>query len=353
MKIFVPGRTEIIGNHTDHQLGRVIASAVKPGMTAYCRKFDRLSAKVVSGGRRPMILDLSELGPRKEEEGSTQALIRGMCCALKKRGYKLGGFTAEVSSQLRSGGGLSSSAAFCVLIGRIVSELYNGGEIDPVTLAKCAQEAENIHFGKPSGLMDQLACAIGKAVYIDFLTEEIVPIDCDFSAMGLTLCLVDTGGSHAGLTSDYALIRSDMNAVASAYGKEVLAYVNPTEFVERGFENERAALRAQHFFEENERVPLMRTAMEKGDREECLRIMNLSGRSSEEKLRNIRCEAGDDRLERGLELSAKLLEGKGAWRVHGGGFAGCVQALVPADYYEIYANALDESFGQGSCFKIM
>jgi len=353
MKIFVPGRTEIIGNHTDHQLGRVIASAVKPGMTAKCRPFSGLSAKVTSGGRKPMILDLSDLSPRKEEEGSTSGLIRGMCCALKKRGYKLGGFTAEVTSQLRSGGGLSSSAAFCVLMGRIVSELYNGGEIDPVTLARCAQEAENIHFGKPSGLMDQLACAIGKAVYIDFLSGDIVPIDCDFGSMGLTLCLTDTGGSHAGLTADYAEIREDMNAVAAAYGKEVLGYVNYSEFSAGTFENARAALRAQHFFEENERVPLMREAMASGNAQECLRIMNLSGRSSEDKLKNIRCDAGDDRLEKGIELSAKLLEGKGAWRVHGGGFAGCVQALVPADYFQSYANAMDASFGLGSCFKIM
>lgn len=353
MKIFVPGRTEIIGNHTDHQLGRVIASAVQPGMTAHCEKASDGVAKVRSDGRRPMYVDLSALEPVKKEEGTTLALIRGMACALKKRGYTVGGFTAEVRSELRSGGGLSSSAAFCVLIGRILSELYNGGGIDPVTLARCAQEAENIHFGKPSGLMDQLACAIGKAVYIDFATDEIAPLDCDFGAMGLTLCLTDTGGSHAGLTADYAAIREDMNAVAAAYGKDVLRYVNYDEFKHEGFEDARAALRAQHFFEENERVPLMRDAMQKGDRDACLRLMNLSGRSSEEQLRNIRCEAGDDRLEKGIELSASLLEGKGAWRVHGGGFAGCVQALVPTDYFKTYAKAMEASFGLGSCFKIM
>lgn len=353
MKIFVPGRTEIIGNHTDHQLGRVIASAVKPGMTAVCEKTADSIAKVRSDGRRPMLVDLSDTRPVKKEEGTTLALIRGMACALKKRGYKLGGFTADVRSELRSGGGLSSSAAFCVLMGRIISELYNGGEIDPVTLARCAQEAENIHFAKPSGLMDQLACAIGKAVYIDFATEEIVPLDCDFAAMGLTLCLTDTGGSHAGLTEDYAAIRRDMNAVAAAYGKEVLRYVNPEEFKTKGFDDPGAALRAEHFFEENERVPLMREAMAKGDREACLKYMNLSGRSSEAKLRNIHCDAGDDRLEKGIELSAKLLEGKGAWRVHGGGFAGCVQALVPTDYFKDYARAMDASFGLNSCFKIM
>ncbi len=353
MKIFVPGRTEIIGNHTDHQLGRVIASAVKPGMTARCRSLEKKIARVQSGKRRPMVVELEDLSPRKEEEGGTQALIRGMCCALEKRGYKVGGFEAEVNSSLRSGGGLSSSAAFCVLMGRIISTLYNGGKIDPVTIARCAQEAENIHFGKPSGLMDQLACAIGKPVYIDFLTEEIVPIDCDFAKMGLVLCLTDTGGSHSNLTADYAAIRSDMNAVASSYGKDVLAYVNPSEFAAKGFGDDSAALRAEHFFEENERVPLMKAAMEKLDREECLRLMNLSGRSSEEKLRNIRCAAGDDRLEQGLKLSAKLLESKGAWRVHGGGFAGCVQALVPEEYFPSYAKAMEASFGLGSCFKIM
>ena len=353
MKIFVPGRTEIIGNHTDHQLGRVIASAVKPGMTANCRAFSGLSAKVTSGGRRPMILDLSDLSPREGETGTTSGLIRGMCCAIKNRGYEIGGFTAEVNSKLRSGGGLSSSAAFCVLMGRIISHLYNGGEIDPVTMAKCAQEAENIHFGKPSGLMDQLACAIGKGIYIDFLTGEIAPIDCDFSSMGLTLCLTDTGGSHAGLTADYAAIREDMNFAAASCGKEVLAYVNREEFEKQSFEREIVRSRSEHFFDENERVPLMREAMEKGNAHECIGLMNLSGRSSEEKLKNIRCDAGDDRLEKGLELSGKLLEGKGAWRVHGGGFAGCVQALVPSDYFEEYAKAMDASFGAGSCFKIM
>ena len=353
MKIFVPGRTEIIGNHTDHQLGRVIASAVKPGMTAVCHRLEGKTARVKSGRRRAMVLELDELSPRCEDEGSTQALIRGVCCALEKRGWKVGGFTAEVDSSLRSGGGLSSSAAFCVLMGKIISVLYNGGRIDPVTLARCAQEAENIHFGKPSGLMDQLACAIGKAVYIDFITEEIVPIDCDFGRMGLVLCLTDTGGSHSNLTADYAAIRGDMNAVAAAYGKDALAYVNPKEFAARGFEDASAALRAEHFFEENDRVPLMRKAMEQLDRDECLRLMNLSGRSSEEKLRNIRCAAGDDRLEKGLELSAKLLEGKGAWRVHGGGFAGCVQALVPEDYFDTYVKTMEASFGLHSCFRIM
>lgn len=353
MEIFVPGRTEIIGNHTDHQLGRVIASAVNLGITARCEKCDEYAVTVRSDGRRAMHVDLLQLEPLKKEEGTTLGLIRGMACALSKRGYKLGGFHAEATSAIRSGGGLSSSAAFCILIGRIFSELYNGGEIDPVTLARCAQEAENIHFGKPSGLMDQLACAIGKPVYIDFYKGEIVPIDCDFSSMGLVLCLTDTGGSHAGLTADYAAIRQDMNAVAAEYGCDVLRKVNFSDFRNKGFSKRDAALRAEHFFEENCRVLLMKEAMERCDRDACIRLMNLSGRSSENKLKNIRCSAGDDRLEKGLQLSAKLLGGRGAWRVHGGGFAGCVQALVPVEYFSEYAGAMDASFGLNSCFKIM
>ena len=353
MKIFVPGRTEIIGNHTDHQQGRVIASAVEIGITAQCSRTSDGTAHVRSDGRRPMHVDLSNLEPVERERGTTLALVRGVACALKKRGYKVGGFRAESRSAIRSGGGLSSSAAFCVLIGRIFSWLYNGGEVDAITLARCAQEAENIHFGKPSGLMDQLACAIGKAVYIDFAEDEIVALDCNFGAMGLTLCLTDTGGSHANLTADYAAIRSDMNAVAASYGKDVLRYVNYNEFLEKGYAESAARLRAEHFFEENERVPLMREAMEKGDAEACLRLMNASGRSSEEKLRNIRCDAGDDRLEKGIELSAKLLAGKGAWRVHGGGFAGCVQALVPTGFFGEYKKSMDASFGLNACFKIM
>ncbi len=353
MKIFVPGRTEIIGNHTDHQLGRVIASAVKPGMTAQCRRMRKPLARVKSGARRPMFVGMDDLAPRKAEEGTTAGLIRGMACAMAKRGYRVEGFCADIESELRSGGGLSSSAAFCVLIGRIISQLYNEGQVDAVTLAKCAQEAENIHFGKPSGLMDQMACAVGKPVYIDFFTDEIIPIDKDFSAMGLTLCLTDTGGSHAGLTADYASIRQDMESAASHFGQKQLRNVSFEEFLAAGLPQDRAYFRALHFFEENERVPMMLKAMQSGDGEECMRLMNLSGRSSEEKLKNIRCDAGDDRLERGLELSAKLLEGRGAWRVHGGGFAGCVQALMPRERFPEYKKEMDSFFGADSCFEIM
>lgn len=353
MKIFVPGRTEITGNHTDHQLGRVIASGVKLGMHAHCRRTGDNVARVKSGNRRPMLVELDSLEPREAEKGTTAALIRGMAWAMSKRGYKVAGFAAEVESDLRSGGGLSSSAAFCVLIGRMISELYNWGKIDPVTIARCAQEAENLHFGKPSGLMDQLACAVVKPVYIDFFTDEIIPIDCSFEQMGLVLCLTDTGGSHAGLTDDYAAIPADMKAVAAHFGKENLRSVDFEEFLASELPRDRAYYRAKHFFEENERVPQMLKAMQSGDGSECMRLMNESGRSSEQQLKNIRCDAGDDKLEKGLALSAKQLEGRGAWRVHGGGFAGCVQALMPKEYYADYAAAMEMEFGAGSCFEIM
>ena len=198
-----------------------------------------------------------------------------------------------------------------------------------------------------------MACAVGKPVYIDFYTDEIIPIDRDFSSMGLTLCLTDTGGSHAGLTADYASIPADMKRIAAHFGKEQLRTVDKEEFLAAGLEKDRAYFRALHFFEENERVPKMLRAMQDGDAGECLRLLNESGRSSEEKLKNIRCDAGDGKLEKGLEVSAALLEGRGAWRVHGGGFAGCVQALMPKEYFAEYAAEMDKEFGAGSCFEIM
>lgn len=353
MKIFVPGRTEIIGNHTDHQKGRVIASAVKPGMYAQCGRLRRPLARVKSGARRPMYIQLSDLRPRKDEEGTTAGLIRGVAAAMKKRGWRVGGFYADVESQLRSGGGLSSSAAFCILIGRIINSLYNDGRIKARVLAECSQEAENVYFGKPSGLMDQMACAEGRAVYMDFLTGEVRTIKGNFSDMGLTLCLTDTGGSHAGLTEDYAAIPADMRSVAQKLGREYLGECSMEEFMAAGLEKDRAWYRALHFFEENSRVPLMLEAMEKNNADECIRLMNDSGRSSELNLKNIRCPSGDDRLLRGLDISARKLEGRGAWRVHGGGFAGCVQALMPESLFEDYKREMDRLFGEGSCFRVL
>lgn len=348
---FAPGRTELAGNHTDHQKGRVLAASVDTGMTARVQPNRDGTVRVASQGFAPFEIDIFDLEPRRRERGTSAALCRGVLCALDELGAQLGGFDAEVSSTLRPGGGLSSSAAFEVLIGRIINGLYNGGTLSPEELARAGQEAENCHFGKPSGLMDQLACAVGGVIYMDFMTRELVRLDTGFERMGLTLCLLDTGGSHDGLTAAYAEIPEDMRSVARRFGCEVLGEVPPEEFLTRSCPagQERRWARAKHFFGENERVPAMRDALAGGDAAAYLRLMNESGRSSETLLRNIRLPEGDDALARGLSLSAALLEGVGAWRVHGGGFAGCVQALMPTAFFPEYREKTEADFGQGAC----
>lgn len=353
MQFFTPGRTEIIGNHTDHQLGRVIASAVSVGIHAEAEKTEDAWIRVHSEDCGDFAIHTEQTAPRPEELGTTAALIRGLVAAFAARGFRVGGFHCSVSSEIPVGGGLSSSAAFTVLVGKILNTFYNDGRIPAGSIAECARDAENLHFGKPSGLMDQMACAVGQAVYMDFMTGEVQALPCDFKSMGLVLCLTDTGGSHAGLTAAYGEIAADMRSIAAELGEELLGYVNQTTFFERDFPQARACDRARHFFEENARVPEMRDAILAGDRGTCLALMNASGRSSERLLRNIRTDAGDDRLEQGLALSARMLEGKGAWRVHGGGFAGCVQALVPVEEFENYCLGMERVFGKGSCNIVM
>ena len=353
-EIFTPGRTELAGNHTDHQKGRILASGVDLGLYAACTKNDERIIRVSSAGYAPFEVNLRQMDVRPKEFGSSLSLVRGMAAAFAELGLEIGGFDAKLRSTLPAGSGLSSSAAFSVMIGRILSELYNDGKVDPVVIARAAQTAENRYFGKPCGLMDQLACSLGHTVYVDFKTNEIEPIVADFGSMGLTLCLTDTGGSHAGLDTSYARIPADMVYVANLFDKGVLADVDPEEFKARGYSAaDRPIRRAMHFFGENERVPKMRDALKRGDGETYMRLMNESGRSSEKLLTNIVTSAtGDTKLAQGLELSAKLLEGKGAWRVHGGGFAGCVQALMPSDYFESYRTAMEKDFGAGTCREI-
>ena len=348
---FSPGRTELAGNHTDHQKGRVLASAVNKGIFAECEPTYDTVVRIKSVGFRSMEINLLDLDVKAEEFGTSNALVRGVAAAFYDLGASVGGFTATLRSDLHSGSGLSSSAAFSVLIARIFNAFYNNNLLEPVAIARIAQQAENLHFGKPCGMMDQLACAIGKPVYIDFMTNEITPVNPDVSRMGLTLCLTDTGGSHAGLDTSYARIPADMRLIASFFGKEVLGEVDPEEFRSKQWDtSDRPVRRATHFFDENERVPLMRDALIRGDADEYIRLMNESGRSSEKYLNNIVTSSTDDRkLEQGLILSEKLLKGKGAWRVHGGGFAGCVQALMPSDYFEFYKSEMEKTFGAGSC----
>lgn len=347
-QFFVPGRTELAGNHTDHQNGRVLAAAVDAGLTAEVSGNADGVIRVISDGFAPFAVGLDDLAPRAAELGTPQALVRGVAAAMRAAGGALCGFDARVTSALKPGGGLSSSAAFEILIGRILNMRCNGGAFDAHALALFGRTAENDYFGKPSGLMDQLACALGSVVYIDFQTGEVRQLHADFAAMGLALCLTDTGGSHAGLTAAYAQIPADMRAVAAQFGAELLADVPPDTFFARRRPG-RAFDRAAHFFAENARVPRLRDALLCGDAKTYLSLMNESGRSSEMLLRNICAPEGDNRLERGLALSAQLLEGVGAWRVHGGGFAGCVQALLPAEAFPAYRAEMDAAFGTGAC----
>lgn len=355
LEYFAPGRTELAGNHTDHQKGRVLASAVQKGIHARAvPNFDN-RIRIRSQGFPDIDISLLNLDVLPEEFGSSKALVRGVASAMYDIGMRLGGFDAEIRSDLVSGSGLSTSAAFAVLIGKIFNGLYNNDELEPIAIAKAAQQAENLHFGKPCGLMDQLASALGKPVYIDFLTNEIIPVNADFSRMGLTLCLTDTGGSHAGLDTSYARIPADMRLIASFFGKELLGQVDPAEFRKKHWDTaDRPVRRATHFFDENDRVPRMRDALIRGDADTYLRLMNESGRSSEKYLNNIVTSATNDRkLESGLLLSEKLLAGKGAWRVHGGGFAGCVQALMPTEYFPAYKREMEKTFGKDKCTELI
>lgn len=354
IKLFTPGRTELSGNHTDHQRGRILAAAVDMGLYAVCSENGGSNINIHSDGFTPISLKTFHMDVRPEEFGTPIALVRGMVAGFTDLGLNVGGFDAEITSTLPSGSGLSSSAAFSVLVGKILSELFNGGTVEPIVIARVAQEAENRYFGKPCGLMDQLTCALGHTIYVDFKTNEIERIDADFEKMGLTLCLTNTGGSHAGLDSTYARISADMIYVANLFSKGTLGDVDPEAFRSKGWSvTDRPVRRAMHFFDENDRVPQMRDALKSGNGAEYMRLMNASGRSSEVLLNNIVTSAtGDTKLAQGLEKSQKLLEGVGAWRVHGGGFAGCVQALMPTDFFPFYKDAMEADFGQGSCNKI-
>jgi galactokinase len=351
----VSGRTELAGNHTDHQKGRILASTIQMGLSARVEPGSGSLIRIKTQGFGPREVNLSQLSVRPREFGSPEALIRGVAASFKELGLKIGGFDAEIRSSLPVGAGLSSSAAFSVLIGRILSELYNDGKVDPLVIARAGQQAENRFFGKPCGLMSQLVCALEHTVYVDFKTMEIQRLDADFASMGLTLCLTETGGSHAGLDSSYARIPADMTYIANLFDKGVLGDVDPAAFRAKGWDPaNRPVRRAMHFFDENERVPQMRDALKNRDGERYLRLMNESGRSSEKLLNNIVTSVtGDTKLAQGLEKSEKLLEGRGAWRVHGGGFAGCVQALMPTDYFETYKSEMEKSFGPGSCREIL
>ena len=354
-----PGRTEIGGNHTDHQQGCVLAAALNLDAIAAAAKTDEPTISIQSVGHKLDIVDLRCLVPIEAECGHAAALIRGMCARLTILGYRVGGFNAHTTSQVLGGSGMSSSAAFEVLVGTIISHLYNDGGIDPVVIAQCGQYAENVYFGKPSGLMDQMACSVGGFVGIDFYEKEtpkIEPVDFDFAATGHHLCIVDTGGSHADLTDEYAAIMQEMRAVAAFFGQEVLSRVTREQIIGeaaalRAALGDRAVLRALHFTADTRRAVLEKEALGRGDFDGFLRLIRQSGKSSFMYLQNVYAIGSprEQGLSLALLLSDTVLGDCGAYRVHGGGFAGTIQAFVPEDLLETYRTTLEAVFGAGSC----
>jgi galactokinase len=353
-QFFCPGRTELAGNHTDHQKGRVIAAAVDEGITAQAQPNNDNVIRIFSQGFDPVQITLDKLWPDKREIGTSAALVRGMAAQLSQLGCSLHGFDAQLSSDLTPGAGLASSAAFSILVGTMIADFSPEPAPSPEQLAHAAQRAENRWFGKPCGLMDQLACALGGCVYIDFLENRILPLACDLDALGLALCLTDTGSSHTQATAEYAAITADMTEIAHLFGQSLLAQVRQADFDQQWPEHitERSWMRARHFFDENWRVSAMTDALGLQDGQRYMELMNQSGRSSETLLQNIETAGCGQDLSAGLAASAKLLRGRGAWRVHGGGFGGCVQALMPEAEFPRYRAAMDALFGVGSCQRI-
>lgn len=354
-----PGRTEIGGNHTDHQRGRVLAAAVNLDTVAAVRVNGTDTIRILSQGYPLCEVDVKELTPRADEINTTPALIRGVAARFAQLGCEVRGFDAYCESTVLPGSGLSSSAAYEVLIGTIVNHLFFEGKVSQAEVAQIGQYAENVFFGKPCGLMDQTASAVGNLVTIDFFDKEhpvIQPVNFDFSACGHALCIIDTRASHADLTDEYAAIPNEIKAVCAHFGKEVLSQINEAEFYAaipalRTSCGDRAVLRAVHFYQDNARVPQQVAALEAGDFAAFLKLVKESGHSSYMYLQNV-IPAGykeHQDVAIALALCEHYLQGKGAFRVHGGGFAGTVQAFVPFEILEDFRSGIDSVLGEGAC----
>lgn len=354
-----PGRTEISGNHTDHQRGRVLAAAVDLDIRAAVRLNGTDTIRVLSQGYPMCQVSLRELTPKAEEINTTAALIRGVVAGFVQRGCPVAGFDAYAQSSVLPGSGLSSSAAFEVLMGTIINHLFFECRATAPEVAGIGQYAENVFFGKPCGLMDQTASAVGGMVSIDFADPEnpvITTVDFDFAACGHAVCIIDSGASHADLTQDYAAIPREMGAVSAYFGKKVLREVDPEDFCRaipalRQQCGDRAVLRAIHFYQENDRVPRQVAALEAGNFDAFLAMETESGQSSYMYLQNV-TPAGntaDQAVAVALALCQQLLAGRGAYRVHGGGFAGTVQAFVPMDLLDSFRTGIDAVLGPGAC----
>lgn len=354
-----PGRTEVGGNHTDHQHGQVLAASINLDAIAVVGSNTENTVEVVSEGYSPFTIPLDNLEPREDESGTTTALIKGIITGMRNRGYHVGPFKAYITSDVLNGAGLSSSAAFEALIGTIFSGLFNGMKISPVDIAIIGQYAENVYFGKPCGLMDQMACSVGGFVHIDFkepANPVVEKVDFDISENGYSLCIVDTKGSHADLTEDYAMIPAEMRSVAALFGKEVLGEIDRDEFYSQILTlsdklDSRAILRAMHFFDDNQRVVLETNALKENRFADFLYFVQQSGNSSYKLLQNIYStkEAANQPMALALAVSEHLLLDNGVCRVHGGGFAGTIQAFVKNSFVSEYKTNIEKVFGKESC----
>ena len=354
-----PGRTEIGGNHTDHQRGRVLAGAVNLDTVAAVKCNGTSTIRIQSKGYPISVVDLSNLTPVESEINSTPALIRGVAARFAQLGCKVEGFDAYCESTVLPGSGLSSSAAFEVLIGTIVNHLFFEGKVSQPEIAMIGQYAENVFFGKPCGLMDQTASAVGNLVTIDFFDKDhpvIEPVSFDFSSCGHALCIIDSGADHADLTDEYAAVPGEIKAVAAFLGKEVLTEIDEAEFyakipVLRKECGDRAVMRCIHFYQENARVPQQVAALREGNFEKFLSLVKQSGYSSYMYLQNA-IPAGYKQHQDvavALGLAEHYLKGRGAYRVHGGGFAGTIQAFVPYDMLYEFVAGMDGALGAGAC----
>ncbi len=354
-----PGRSEIGGNHTDHQHGEVLAASINNDAIAIVKPLDEPVVKVVSGKYPLLSINIDDIEKKDKEEGTTLALIKGVLYGMKDRGYQIGGFQAYITSDVLIGAGLSSSAAFETVIGTILSGLYNDMKVSPIEIAIIGQYAENIYFGKPCGLMDQMACSVGNLVHIDFNdpTDPIVEkVEFDFSAQGYSLCITDTKGSHADLTADYAAVPKEMKEVAACLGKEVLGKTTREELFAnintlRKKVSDRAVLRAIHYVEENTRVQKEVTALNNNAFTTFLGTVKASGDSSFKYLQNVYTnhDIHHQNVSVALAISDSVLGTNGVSRVHGGGFAGTIQAFVKNDAVPEYKKAMDDVFGKDAC----
>ncbi|MGN0435255.1 MAG: galactokinase [Wujia sp.] len=358
-----PGRSEIGGNHTDHQHGEVLAASINNDAIAIVNKSDDNIVKVLSDDYALITIDVSDITLNESEKGTTIALIKGVLSGLKEHGYRIGGFSAYITSDVLIGAGLSSSAAFETLIGTIISGLYNSMSISAVEIAIIGQYAENVYFGKPCGLMDQMACSVGSLVHIDFAdpaAPDIEKIDFDMAGHGYSLCITDTKGSHADLTDDYAAIPMEMKQIASYFGKDVLREITLSDLFEnisklRDIAGDRAVLRAIHFVQENERVRKEVAALKSENISEFLANVKASGDSSFKYLQNVYTNRDVKHQNMSLALAASdsILSDNGTSRVHGGGFAGTIQAFVRKEAVVEYKRLMDGIFGEGSCSILM